>query len=90
MRDVTGGEGDTVIIMSRPVYDRLMLSSELSRAIDSAQFVQGGLEFSVKTVNGAAVIPVPSARMKTAYTFSADGEGGFAPAKGAGGINWVI
>ena len=90
VRDITGGEGDIVIIMSRPVYDKLMLSSELSRTIDSAQFTQGGLEFGVKTVNGAAVIPVPSARMKTAYTFSANGEGGFAPAEGAGGINWII
>lgn len=90
VRDITGGEGETVIIMARPVYDKLMLSGELSRTIDSAQFAQGGLEFGVKTVNGAAVIPVPSARMKTAYTFNADGEGGFAPAEGARGINWLI
>ncbi len=90
VRDVTGGEGEAVIIMSRPVYDKLMLSSELSSAVDCAQFRQGELEFGVKTVNGVPVIPVPSARMKTAYNFFADGDGGFAPKEGAKDINWLI
>ncbi len=90
VRDITGGEGEAVIIMSRPVYDKLMLSSELSYCIDTAQFSQGEVDFTVKTMNGVPVIPVPSARMKTAYVFSADGEGGFAPADDAKDINWLI
>lgn len=90
VRDVTGGEGDVVIVMSRPVYDKLMLSSEISYCVDTAQFTQGGLDFTVKTLNGVPVIPVPSARMKTAYTFSADGDGGFAPTADAKDINWLI
>ena len=90
VRDITGGEGEAVIIMSRPVYDKLMLSGEISHAVDCAQFKQGELEFGVKTVNGVPVIPVPSARMKTAFTFNAAGDGGFAPAGGARDINWLI
>lgn len=90
VRDVTGGEDDTIIIMSRPVYDKLMLSEDISRTLDSAQLTQGELSLSVKAVNGAVIIPVPSARMKTSYTFNADGNGGFTPASDAKGINWVI
>lgn len=90
VRDITGGEDDAVIIMSRPVYDKLMLSEDITRTIDSAQFAQGELNFGVKTVNGAVIIPVPSARMKTKYTFNADGNGGFEPAAGAKNINWII
>lgn len=88
--DITGGEGDNVIIMSRPVYDTLMLSGELNSSIDAAQFKQGELELTVKTVNGVPIIPVPSARMKTEYTFSTDGDGGFAPTAAAKSINWII
>jgi len=90
VRDITGGEGDVVIVMSRPVYDKLMLSSELSYSVDTATFTQGNIDFTVKTMNGVPVIPVPSARMKSAYTFSADGDGGFAPAADAVDINWLI
>ncbi|MGN0688072.1 MAG: hypothetical protein ACI4KA_08210 [Oscillospiraceae bacterium] len=90
VRDVTGGEGEAVIIMSRPVYDKLMLSSELSYSIDTATFTQGSVDFTVKTMNGVPVIPVPSARMKTDYIFSADGDGGFLPASNAKDINWLI
>lgn len=90
VRDITGDEGEVVIVMSRPVYDKLMLSGEISYAVESAQFKQGDLEFGVKTISGVPVIPVPSARMKTEYTFKADGDGGFAPGASAKDINWVI
>lgn len=90
VRDVTGDEGDVVIAMSRPVYDKLLMSGEISYAVETADFKQGELEFSVKTINGVPVIPVPSARMKTAYTFKGDGDGGFSPASGAKEINWII
>lgn len=90
VRDITGGEGDAVIIMARPVYDKLMLSSEISTSLDCAQFKQGELEFGVKTINGVPVIPVPSARMKSKYIFSPAGDGGFQPASDARDINWLI
>ena len=90
VRDVTGDEGDVVIAMSRPVYDKLMLSGEISYAVESSSFTQGGLEFSVKSINGVPIIPVPSARMKTAFTIKTDGDGGFEAASDAGDINWLI
>ena len=90
VRDITGDEGDVVIIMSRPVYDKLMLSGEISYAVESSSFKQGELEFCVKAISGVPVIPVPSARMKSAYTFKADGDGGFAPTGAAKDINWII
>ena len=79
-----------VIVMSRPVYDKLMLSGEISYAVESSQFKQGGLEFAVKSINGVPVIPVPSARMKSQYDFKTDAAGGFAPKTGAKDINWII
>ena len=88
--DITGGEGDNVIIMSRPVYDKLMLSGDISAAVDSAQFSQGEIELRVKTINGTPIIPVPSARMKTEYTFNDSGDGGFEPSASAKAINWII
>ncbi|MCH5200706.1 MAG: hypothetical protein J1F60_07070 [Oscillospiraceae bacterium] len=88
--DVTGGEVPLVITMARPVYDLLMNSPELNRCLDAAQFKQGELTTEVKSVNGAVIIPVPSARMKTKYDFAKDGEGGFKPAEDADPINWII
>ena len=76
--------------MSRPVYDKLMLSGEISYAVENSSFKQGELVFNVKSINGVPVIPVPSARMKSAYTFKADGDGGFEAAGGAKDINWII
>lgn len=49
---------------------------------------QGELEFTVKTINGVSIIPVPSARMKTDYVF--DKNDGFSPADSAKQINWII
>ena len=88
--DVTGGETPVVISISRPVYDLLMNSAELNRTLDVTQFSQGDITLEVKSINGAVIIPVPSARMKSKYTFSADGDGGFTPAEDAKSINWII
>lgn len=88
VREMTGGEGELVVAMARSVYDMLMLSTEISTTIDAANFPQGDMELSVKTINGAAIIPVPSARMKTAYNF--DDEDGYSAASGAKQINWII
>ena len=88
--DITGGEVPLVITMARPVYDMLMNSPELNRCLDVTQFQQGELSVEVKSVNGAVIIPVPSARMKTKYDFAKDGDGGFTPAADAQSINWII
>ena len=66
------------------------ITGEISYAVESSSFKQGELEFGVKAISGVPVIPVPSARMKSAYTFKADGDGGFAPTEAAKDINWII
>lgn len=88
--DKTGGESQLVITMARPCYDLLINSSELAKSLDVTSFKQGELEMNLKSVNGAVIVPVPSARMKTSYSFAADGDGGFAPAENASDINWII
>ncbi len=88
VREVTGGEGELVIAIARSVYDMILLSSEVSHAVDNGSFTQGEMALSVKTINGAVIIPVPSARMKTAYTFNS--ENGYSAASGAKQINWII
>lgn len=88
VREATGSEGELVVAMARSVYDMLMLSSEVTHSVDSGSFTQGEVELSVKKINGAAIIPVPSARMKTAFSF--DDENGFSAAADAKQINWII
>lgn len=89
------GAADLVIIMPYPVADMLDNNEKISRSINVADFAQGGINLKVKTFNGIPVIRVPSARMKTAYTFndgksSGQEEGGFKPASDATQINWII
>lgn len=79
------GNGDIVIAMSRPVYEKIVLSGESK--LKSFQFRQGSLELFVKSINGIPIIPVPSKRMQTEYVFDANE---FFPAVRAEPINWII
>lgn len=88
--DVTGGEDGLLISIARPVYDMLMTNAQITRHLDVSQFKQGEVDYSIKTLNGVPIIPVSSARMKSAYTYATNGVGGFAPAAGASAINWII
>lgn len=94
VQDVAGS-ADLVIIMPRPVYDMLNNNDKLSKYINVGDFKQGELNLAIKYFNGIPIIPVPSARMKTAYTFY-DGKtlgqeaGGFVPTEDATQINWII
>lgn len=89
------GSADLVIVMARPVYDMFCNNDKISKLINAGDFKQGELNLMIKMFNGIPIIPVPSARMKTAYTFN-DGKsggqeaGGFKPAEKATQINWII
>ena len=91
----TAGAIDLVIVMSYPVADILENSETFQRHINVADFKQGNVDLKIKTYNGIPIIRVPSARMKTAYTFN-DGksdnqkDGGFTPTETAKQINWII
>lgn len=89
------GSADLVIVMARPVYDMFCNNDKISKLINAGDFKQGELNLIIKMFNGIPIIPVPSARMKTAYTFN-DGKsggqeaGGFTPTAKATQINWII
>ncbi len=89
------GSADLVIVMARPVYDMFCNNDKISKLINAGDFKQGELKLMIKMFNGIPIIPVPSARMKTAYTFN-DGKsggqeaGGFTPTAKATQINWII
>ncbi|MDF2663889.1 MAG: uncharacterized protein K0Q94_6680 [Paenibacillus sp.] len=84
-----------VIPMSWKAYEVLTNNTSIQKRIDAAQFSQGGLTLTVKSLEGIPLIPVSSNRMKTAYVFR-DGTttgqeaGGFVPAAGAKDIHWIV
>lgn len=91
----SGYDGSTSLVafVDPAMYALLMTSSELQRMIVISDFKQGEANLKVKSLNGCAIIPVDSARMKTAYTFDAGATasaGGFAPASSAKQIHAIV
>lgn len=90
VRDVCGA-ADLIIIMSIPVADKLSSGDEFQRSINVSSFKQGEVNTDVLSLNGIPIISVPSARLKTAYTFKTGAsEFGFTPTEDAKDINWII
>jgi hypothetical protein len=78
-----------------------MNSEVLSKTLVASEFKHGDINLIVKSVNGVPILHVPSARMKTAYTFydgtsnpgdSAPDErpGGFVPTADANNIGLIV
>ncbi|MDR0821942.1 MAG: hypothetical protein LBN40_05720 [Oscillospiraceae bacterium] len=88
--EATGGEGELVVVISRQAYDALCASADVQKTLEVGTFQQGDLSLNIKRFNGAAVIPVPQARLKSAYDFVTGDDGGFAPTTGAVDINWLV
>ena len=88
VRDI--GAENLVIVMAHPVATLLDSAKDITKYVDAGNFSQGGVDIAVKLINEIPVLRVPSLRMKTAYTFNVDGEGGFAPAGDAVQINWIV
>lgn len=74
-----GFDEELVAFVDSSMYAILQNSSEISHLICVSDFKQGDVDLKVKTINGVAIIPVVSERMKTAYTFNNDTAGGFTP-----------
>jgi len=94
IQDRTGAT-DLIVSMNWLVYGILSRSKELSRNLDAASFQQGQVQMTVRGIDGVPIVPVPSARMKTAYVYkdavtSGQTEGGFTPDASAKDINWII
>lgn len=86
IKDVAG-EIELVILMATPALAVLEQSNQISRFLSVGSLMKGDVQTEVQSLDGCPIISVPSARMKTAYTFGANG---FAPAVGAKNVNWIV
>ncbi len=80
VQSVVGYDEEIVAFIDSHMYARLQNSTEISKLITVSDFKQGEVDLKVKSINGVALIPVVSERMKTGYTFNSSEVGGFAPA----------
>ena len=80
VQSVVGYDEELVAFVDSHIYAALQNSAEISKLITVSDFKQGEVNLKVKSINGVAIIPVVSERMKTAYTFNPSNAGGFTPA----------
>ena len=91
VQDTVGETSPLVCYMSRQAYGLLAKSAELSKTLQVLETNINGVATKVKGLDDMPIIPIPSARMRTAYTFNnGNGTYGFAAAATAGRINWII
>lgn len=89
------GDIPLVITMATPIASLLDQADKVDKSLDVTDFTRGEISTKVKSLDGHPIIKVPSARMKTAYTFydgktSGQTAGGFVAASDAKNINWLI
>ncbi|MDU4890968.1 MAG: hypothetical protein E6344_18295 [Clostridium sp.] len=89
------GDIPLVITMATPIAAILDDNEKISKRLDVTEFTKGDIVTKIKSFDGHPIVKVPSARMKTAYTFydgktSGQTTGGFVAAAEAKNINWII
>lgn len=87
VRDAAGFDEELVCFIDADAMAALENSNEISRSITVSDFAQGGINRTVKSIDGIALIPVSSNRMKTDFTF---GEDGFTAASGAKAVHMLM
>lgn len=85
-----GYDEELVAFVDGYMYAALQKSSEFTRMITVSDFKQGEVDIKVTSLNGVAIIPVVSERMKTAYEFISENEGGFVPESNASEIYMLV
>lgn len=90
VQSIAGYDEELVCFVDSAAYAAFMASDELTRMMTVSDFKQGEMNLNVKSINGVAVIPVVSERMKTAYDFKNDAAGGFSPAADASDIHMLV
>ena len=90
VRENVGYDEELVAFVDSKIYAYLQNSNEISRMITVSDFAQGDVNLQVKSINGVALIPVVSERMKTEYDFLNTANGGFSPKDGARTINMLV
>jgi hypothetical protein len=88
IQDVIGETEPLVIAISHATALVLDKSTEIEKHIGLDTFENGALKTKTKTLDGIPMFRVPSARLKSAFTFSATN--GFTAAATAMNINWII
>lgn len=88
IQDVIGEQEPLVCFISRKAFGEITKSKELSRQL-VVQNVTGanGITTKIYDIDGVQLIPVPSACMKTEYTFGAKG---YTAKAWAQDMNWII
>lgn len=95
VREEVGYDEEMVAFVDGTFDAALQATPELHRHLVTNDFKKGELTTKVKSLNDVAILPVPSSRMKTAYTFN-DGEtggqegGGFTPTSTAKSIGLLV
>ncbi len=90
VQSAVGYDEELVAFVDSYMFAALQNSSEISKMITVSDFKQGEVSLKVKSINGVALIPVVSERMKTAYTFNAAAAGGFTPAENSREIYMLV
>lgn len=93
LRDIVGGSVPLVVIMSG--LTQKYFGREFDRGLDYMNFLMGQLHTKVKNLDGNPFMIIPSARLKTEYTYydgitASQQQGGFAPKGSAKDMKWII
>ncbi len=87
VQSAVGYDEELVAFVDSYMFAALQNSAEISKMITVSDFKQGDVALKVKSINGVAIIPVVSERMKTAYSFGANG---FRPADNSREIYMLV
>ncbi len=87
VQEIAGYDTELVCFVDSNAYSALMYTDEITKMLTISDFKQGEVNLKVKSINGIAIIPVVSERMKTAYNFT---ESGFKPADGTSEIFMLV
>ncbi len=93
VRDRVGYDEELVCFIDTNAYEAFTRSAEISRMITVSDFKQGEVNLQVQSIDGVALLPVVTSRMKSAYDFL-PGEnsqsGGFKAAENAVGVYMIV
>lgn len=94
-QNAVGFDEEMVAFVDPTMWVALQNSDEVSRVLEVGSFRKGEVDMQVRRLNGVTILPVPAARMKTAFEFldgttSGETDGGFTVASGAKSIGMLL
>lgn len=94
VQDAAGFDEELVCFIDSTTYAAFKNSDEISRKILVSDFKKGEVNTKVQSIDGVALIPVSSERMKTAFEFIKDDDtheaGGFKPLTDAKNVRMIV